>query len=97
MDTIWIQNGYKMDTISSNSKNSGTSDTHRSLLNLTDKINLKRSENYVALSKLSIYYTCKKIKKSYKKNAFKKSPPTRFVLPDESYSVSDIQHYLEYM
>ena len=39
-----------MDTIFMNSKNSKTSDPHRLLLNLTDKINLKRSNKYVALS-----------------------------------------------
>ena len=33
-----------------NSKNSKTSDPHRLLLNLIDKINLKRSDKYVALS-----------------------------------------------
>ena len=32
-----------------NSENSKTSDPHRVLLNLSDKINLKRSNNYVAL------------------------------------------------
>ena len=32
-----------MDTIFMNSKNSKTSDPHRLLLNLTDKLNLKRS------------------------------------------------------
>ena len=46
-----------MDTIFMNSENSKTSDPHRVLLNLTDKINLKRSDKYVALSNLSIYYT----------------------------------------
>ena len=48
-----------------NSKNSKTSNTYRLLLNLTDKTNLKRSDKYVALSNLSIYYTWKNIKKSY--------------------------------
>ena len=52
-----------------NSKNSKTSDPHRLLLNLTDKINLK-SDKYVALSNLSRYYTWKSIKKSYKNNKF---------------------------
>ena len=33
-----------------NSKNSKTSDSHRLLHNLSDKINLKRSDKYVALS-----------------------------------------------
>ena len=50
-----------------NSKNSGTSDPHRLLLNLTDKINLKRGNKYVALSNRSIYYTWENIKKSYTK------------------------------
>ena len=53
-----------------NSKNSKTSDPHRLLLNLTDKINLKRSDKYVALSNLSIYYTIKNMKKLYKNNKF---------------------------
>ena len=43
-----------MDTIFMNSKNSKTSDPHRLLLNLTDKMNLKRSDKYVSLSNLSI-------------------------------------------
>ena len=50
------------------SKNSETSDSSRLILNLTDKINLKRSDKHVALSNLSIYYTWVKTKKSYKKN-----------------------------
>ena len=39
-----------------NSENSKTSDTDEQLLNLSSKINLKRSNKYVALSNLSIYY-----------------------------------------
>ena len=53
-----------MDTISINSRNSKTSDNHRLLLNLADKINLKRSDKYVTLSNLSIYYTRENIKMS---------------------------------
>ena len=52
-----------MDTIFMNSNNSKTCDPHRLLLNLLDKINLKRSDKFVALSNLSIYYTWKKVKK----------------------------------
>ena len=48
-----------MDTLSMNSKNSKTSDPHRLIFNLSDKINLKRSGRYVALSNFSIYYTRK--------------------------------------
>ena len=55
-----------------NSENGKTSRPHRLLLNLTDKINLNRSDKYVALSNLSIYYTWKNIKKSYQKKKKKK-------------------------
>ena len=55
-----------MDTVFMNSENSKTFDPHRVLLNLLDKINLKRSDKYVALSNLSIYNTWKNIQKSYK-------------------------------
>ena len=83
-----------------NSKNSKTSDTNRLLLNLADKINLKKSDKNVALSNLSIYYTWKNMKKSYKNNKFKISAPTpneEFELPDGSYSVIDIQDYFGYL
>ena len=46
-----------MNTIFMNSKNIKTSDPHRLLLNLSEKINLKRSDKYIALSNLSICYT----------------------------------------
>ena len=42
-----------------NSENSKTSDPHRLLRNVSDKINLKRSYKYVALSNLTIYYNGK--------------------------------------
>ena len=54
-----------------NSANIKTSGPHRLLLNLSDKINLKRSDKYVALSNLSIYYIWKNIKKSYKNTNLK--------------------------
>ena len=38
-----------------NFENSKTSDTHRVLLNLSDKINLKRSDKHVVLSNLSVF------------------------------------------
>ena len=53
-----------MDTIFMNSENSKTSEPHRLLLNLADKINLKRSDKYVALLNRSMFYTWKNVKKS---------------------------------
>ena len=88
-----------MKNILKNSRNSKTSVVHRLLLNLTGKINLRRKDKYIALSNLSMYYTWKNIKKSYKNNQFKISSPTWnevFELPDVSYSISDIQDYFEY-
>ena len=81
-----------MDTIFMNSENSEISDPHRLLLNLSDKINLKSKDKYVTLSNLSIYYTWKNTKKSYKNNKFEE-----FELLDVSYSVSDVQDYFEYL
>ena len=83
-----------------NSKKSKTSHPHRPLLNLSDKINLKRSDKCVALSILSICYTWKSIKKACKSNKFKISAPTwsdELELPDGSYLISDIQNYFEYV
>ena len=89
-----------MDTIFMNSEYSRTSEYHVLVLKLTDKLDLRRGQNAVALSNLSIYYTWKNIKSSYNNNKFKISAPTwseNFELPDESYAISDIQDYFEYI
>ena len=61
---------------------------------------MRRGENGIALSNLSIYYTGKNTKSSYNNNKFKISTPTwndKFELPDGSYSVSNIQYYFVYI
>ena len=58
------------------SKNIKTSDPHRLLLNLTNKVNSKRSDKYVALANISMYYIWKNIKTSYKNNKLKISALT---------------------
>ena len=86
-----------MNSIFMNSKNSKKSDTHGLLLKLTDKANLKISDKYVALWNLSMYYTCKNIKKSCRNKKFKISAPTwneQFELPNGWYCISDIQDYI---
>ena len=83
--------------ISDNSKNSKP---HVLIFNLTDKIDLQRSEKSIASSNLSIYNPWKNIKKLCSNNKFKTSTPTwndKFELPDGSYSLSDIQDYFEYI
>ena len=56
-----------MDTIFMNSKNSGTPNPRRLLLNLTDKINFNKRDKYVASSNLSV----EKHKKAIQSNKFK--------------------------
>ena len=56
-----------------NSENCKTSDPHRLLRNLTDKINLKRPDKY---DNLNTHFTSKNIKKSCKNKKFKISAPT---------------------
>ena len=49
---------------------------------------------------LSIYYTWKNIKSAYSNNKFKISGPTwndELDLPNDSYAISDIQGYLEFI
>ena len=58
-----------------NSENTKTSKPHVLMLNLTDKIDLRRGEKSIALSNFSIYYTWKNIKKSCNNNKFKISAP----------------------
>ena len=89
-----------MNTTFMNFKNSKTSDPQRQLLNLSDKINLKRSDKYDVLSNLSICYTWKNIKKSYEDNEFEILAPTwneEFQMSDGSYSILDIQDNFEYI
>ena len=83
-----------------NSENSRTSEYHVLVLKLTNKLDLRRGQNSIVVSNLSIYYTWKNVKSSYNNNKFKISAPTwneEFKLPDGSYSISDIQDYSEYI
>ena len=52
-------------------------------------VNVNEREKYVALSNYRIYYT--------KKNRKAPTWNEKLGLPDESYFVSDIQDYFEYM
>ena len=81
-------------------ENSKTSEPHRFKLDLTDKLNLKNPNKNMAVANLSIYYTWKNIKSQYKNNKFKISAPTwndTFDLPNGSYSIADIQDYIEFI
>ena len=83
-----------------NTLNSKTNEPSKFVYQFTDKLNLKNPNKYMALANLSIYYTWKNIKSAYNNSKFKIFAPTwndAFDLPDGSYSVSDIQDYVEYI
>ena len=83
-----------------NSENSKRFKSHILVSKLTNELDLRIGEKFIALSNLSIYYTWRKIKSSYNNNKFKVSAPTWndiFELPDGWYSVSDIPDYFEYI
>ena len=78
-----------------NTEKSKTSEPHRFILDLTEKLNLKDPKKNMALANLSIYQSWKNIKSECNNNKFKISPPIwkdAFDLPDGSYSISDIQY-----
>ena len=67
---------------------------------LTTKIRFTKLKQIAALQNLSIYYTWKNIRQQYKNDKHKTIAPTwydEFELPDGSYSVSDIQDYIQYI
>ena len=81
-----------------NTSNSKTNESNTFMYQFTDKPNLKNPNKNIALANVRTYYTGKNIKSEYKNNKFKIHAPTwngEFDLPDESYSVSDIQDYFE--
>ena len=82
------------------SENSTTTKPNVLILKLTDKFDLRNGRKNITLSNLSIYYTWKSIKSSYKNNKFILSAATwndKFELPYGSYSISNIQDYFEYI
>ena len=81
-----------METISMNKEKSKTNDPHKSVLNLTQRLDLRSSNKDVALQNLSTYYMWKN-KGQHKNNKLKILAPTwnyEFELSDGSYSVFKI-------
>ena len=89
-----------MKTIFMNTENSKTNEPNKFVLNMLQRLDWKSSNKNVALQNLSTYYTWKNIRKQYKNNKLKIIASTwydEFELPDGSYSVSDIEDYIEYI
>ena len=94
------QHYLNMEKIYINTENSKTNESNKFIYQFTDKLILKPQQQKDGLVNLSIYYTQKNIKSAYNTNKFKVSIPTwnhKFDLPDRSYSISEIQNYLEFI
>ena len=65
-----------MEIIFMNTENSKTNESHKFVLSLSQRLDLRSSDKHVALQNLSIYYTWKNIRKQYKNNNLKSLTPT---------------------
>ena len=86
-----------METIFMNTENSNMSEPHKFVCNLSQRSDLRIWNKHVSLQNLFIYYTWKNIRQQCKTNKLKIIDPEwndEFLLPDASYSVSDIQDYI---
>ena len=59
-----------------NTENNKTNESHKFVLNLSQRLDLRISGKLVALQNLPIYYTWKNIRKQYKNNKLKIIVPT---------------------
>ena len=83
-----------------NTGNNKTNESHKVLLSLSQRLELRSSNKHVALQNLSSYYSWKSTRQQYKNNEIKIIASTsngEFILPDGSYSLSDIQDYIEHI
>ena len=89
-----------MGTIFMNTENRRTNEPHKLIRNLSQRLDLRSSGKHVVLQNLSINDTWKNIRKKYRNNKLKIIAPTwndEFELPNGSYSISDIQDYIEFI
>ena len=83
-----------------NTENGKTNEPREPVFNLSQRLDLRSLNKHGALQNLSIYCTWKNINQQYKNNELKIIAPTcsdEFELSGCSYSVSDIQDYIEYI
>ena len=79
-------------------ENNKTNESHKLFLNLPLRLHISKTDNHVDLQILSINYTWENVRKQNKNIELKIIASTwndEFELPYGSYSVSDIQDYIE--
>ena len=82
-----------------NMENSKTNEPHKFVLNFWQRLHLRSLDKQDVLQNLSIYYTWKNIRK-HRNNKLKIITAAwnhEFKLSDGSYSVSNIQDYIEFI
>ena len=83
-----------MEKIFTNTKNSKGNESNKFIYQIIDKLNLKTPLNKnIGLVNSSMYYTWTNIKSAYNNNIWN----YELDLPDNSYSISDIQGYFEFV
>ena len=83
-----------------NMENSKMNESHKFVLNFSQRLDLRSSNKHIVLPNLPIYYKWKNIRKQNQSNRLKKIAPTwngEFNLLDGTYSVSDIQDCIEFI
>ena len=89
-----------METIFMSTEPSKMNKLRKFVLTFSQRLDLRSSNKHIAFQNLSLYYTWKNIKQQYKNSKLKIIAPTwndEFESLDGSYSVSNIQHYIEYI
>ena len=89
-----------METTFMNTENSKTNESHKFVLNLSQRLDLRSLDKHVVLQKFIYLLHMKKYKKQYKNNKIKIIAPTwndEFELLDCFNSVSDIEDYIEFI
>ena len=89
-----------MVTIFISMENSNTSESQKFAFNLLQRLNLRSLNEYVAVQNFSVYETRKNIRSQNKSNKLKLIILTlneEFNISKCSYSLSDIQDYIEYI
>ena len=83
-----------------NTENNKTNEAHKFVLNFSQRLDLRSPNEHVAPQSWSVYYMWKNIRQQRRNNKLKLIAPTwndEFGLPDGSYSMSDIEDYVEYI
>ena len=85
-----------METIFMNIENIKSNEPQKIILNFSKRLDLRSSNKHVALQNLFIYYTWKNNIKN-KLKIIGQTWNDEFELPNGSYSVSNIQDFIEYI